>query len=60
MISAAAAIIDPKDGGGDGHSVENKASSQSGPPERTKHDPCIEEFVREQHRSKQGDGKLET
>ena len=29
-----------------------------GPPERPRHDTQIEEFIKDQHRSKQDDGKL--
>ncbi|KFH46906.1 hypothetical protein ACRE_022490 [Hapsidospora chrysogenum ATCC 11550] len=34
----------------------NKSGEVPGPPERPDHDPKIEEFVRDQHRSKADDG----
>jgi len=37
-------------------SAESKTSPPSGPPERPVHDPQIEEFVRDQHRSMPGAG----
>lgn len=41
---------------------EDKSSSEEtkvpGPPERPHHDTQIEEFIKDQHRSKTDDGKL--
>jgi hypothetical protein len=55
LIPAASAFIGNKK-----EEPENKAPPPPpGPPERSRHDPCIEEFVRAQHRSMHEDGKLE-
>ena len=47
--------------GGQDQEAENTAGNlpPSGPPERPHHDVHIEEFVREQHKSKRDDGLLE-
>jgi hypothetical protein len=47
---------------GGGHKTENEpeaAPKIEGPPDRPDHDRQIEEFVRDQHRSKGVEGELE-
>lgn len=47
---------DPKK---DAEQAEKEKTPPGGPPERPTHDMHIEEFVRDQHRSKTADGKLQ-